>query len=232
MIKVLIAEDNVQISVNLSNVINHTKEVHGVSIVNEGQNVYPAIKRFKPHVVVLDLKLPGEDGISILKKIEADPELKELKILVYSGEQSYIKQLVDFSCVERFFNKTQQYEEVGMEIKRIAKMFEEKNIENKIYDILTKKIGFAPHHIGTKFIKECVEYSIKYNEDKLNVLYDKVSMGKSQSSTSIKGDINRAVKEMWKYSNHEKVRKLLRLGEKEIASPKNVIPMVKYYATK
>lgn len=232
MINVLIAEDNVPISVHLSNVIYLTKEVHGVSIVNEGQNVYPMIKKLRPHVVVLDLKLPGEDGITILKKIEADPELEGIKIIVYSGEPSYIKQLVDFSCVERFFNKNQQYEEVGMEIKRIAKMFEEKNIENKIYDILTNKIGFASHHIGTKFLKECVEYSIKNNEDKLNVLYDKVAIGKKQSSTSIKGDVNRAVKEMWKYANHEKVRRLLRLGDTEIASPKNVIPMVKYYVGK
>lgn len=232
MINVLIAEDNVPISVHLSNVIYLTKEVHGVSIVNEGQNVYPMIKKLRPHVVVLDLKLPGEDGITILKKIEADPELKGIKIIVYSGEPSYIKQLVDFSCVERFYNKTQQYEEVGLEIQRIAKLIQDENIEKKIYDILTNKIGFASHHIGTKFLKECIEYSIKNNEDKLNVLYEKVSIGKAQSSGSIKGDINRAVKEMWKYSNHEKVRKLLRLGEKEIASPKNVIPMVKYYATK
>ena len=64
------------------------------------------------------------------------------------------------------------------------------------------------------------------------MLYDKVAIGKKQSSTSIKGDINRAVKEMWKYANHEKVRRLLRLGDTEIASPKNVIPMVKYYAGK
>lgn len=232
MINVLIAEDNVPISVHLSNVINLTKEVHGVSIVNEGQNVYPTIKKLKPNVVVLDLKLPGEDGISILKKIEADPELQETKILVFSGEPSYIKELVNFSCVERFFNKTQQYEEIGIEIQRIAKIFKDENIEKKIYDILTNKIGFASHHIGTKFLKECVEYSIKSNEDKLNKLYDKVAIGKKQSSRSIKGDINRAVKEMWKYSNHEKVRRLLRLGENEIASPKNVIPMVKYYAIK
>lgn len=232
MINVLIAEDNVPISVHLSNVINLTKEVHGVSIVNEGQNVYPTIKKLKPHVVVLDLKLPGEDGITILKRIEKDPDLQEIKILVFSGEPSYIKELVNFSCVERFFNKTQQYEEVGLEIQRIAKLLEEKNTENRIYDILTNKIGFASHHIGTKFLKECVEYSIKNNEDKLNVLYDKVAVGKIQSSSSIKGDINRAVKEMWKYSNHEKVRKFLRLGENEIASPKNVIPIVKYYVSK
>ena len=40
MVKVLIAEDNVPISVHLSNVINFTKEAHAVSIVNNGTEVY------------------------------------------------------------------------------------------------------------------------------------------------------------------------------------------------
>lgn len=227
MVNVLIAEDNVPISVHLSNVIYLTKEVHGVSIVNEGQNVYPMIKKLRPHVVVLDLKLPGEDGITILRKIEADPELKEMKVIVYSGEPEYINKLIDFSCVERFFNKAQACEEVGMEIKRIAKEIEAKDVGDRIFKMLCY-IGFKPSDKGTKFLKECIEISVKYNEDKLNVMYEKVSKGKIQSANSIKSDIQRAVDKMWKYANKEKVRKFLRLGENEDPSPKNIVPILKY----
>lgn len=227
MVNVLIAEDNVPISVHLSNVIYLTKEVHGVSIVNEGQNVYPMIKKLRPHVVVLDLKLPGEDGITILRKIEADPELKEMKVIVYSGEPEYINKLIDFSCVERFFNKAQACEEVGMEIKRIAKEIEAKDVGDRIFKMLCY-IGFKPSDKGTKFLKECIEISVKYNEDKLNVMYEKVSKGKIQSANSIKSGIQRAVDKMWKYANKEKVRKFLRLGENEDPSPKNIVPILKY----
>lgn len=228
MINVLIAEDNVPLSVHLSNVIYFTKEVHGVSIINEGQNVYPTIKKLKPEILILDLNLTGEDGITILNKIESDAELKGIKIIVYSGDNDYIKELINFSCVEKFLSKTQQYETVGIEVQRIAKELQEKKVGRKIYDILCK-IGFAPQHIGTGFLKECIEYSIQNDEENLNIMYEKVSIGKKQSSYSIKADIQRAVNKMWKYANKERVRKLLRLGDDEKPSPKNIVPMVKYY---
>ena len=50
MIKVLIAEDNVPISVHLSNVVNFTKEAQAISIVNNGKEAYSMIKSLKPDV--------------------------------------------------------------------------------------------------------------------------------------------------------------------------------------
>lgn len=228
MINVLIAEDNVPISVHLSNVIYFTKEVHGVSIVNTGQDVFPTIKKLQPEVVILDLNLPGEDGISILKKIESDTELKDTKVIVYSGDPEYIKEIRGFSCIECFFNKTQHCEEVGVAIQRIAKSIHDRDVGNKVYDTLCK-IGFAPAHIGTKFLKECIEVAIEYNEENLNTMYEKVSIGKKQSSYTVKADVQRAVNKMWKYANKEKVRKILRLADDEKPSPKNIVPMVIYY---
>lgn len=231
MINVLIAEDNVPLSVHLSNVIYFTKEVHGVTIVNKGQDVFPAIKKLQPEVVILDLKLPGEDGISILNKIETDSELKNTKVIIYSGEPDYVQKAIGFSCVERFFNKGQQCEEVGIEIQKIAKSIQDKKMGKKIYDILCK-LGFAPSHKGTRFLKECIEIAIKDNEENLNTMYEKVARGKKQSSHSVKADIQRAVNKMWKYANKEKVRKILRLAEDEKPSPKNIVPMVVFYMGK
>ena len=231
MINVLIAEDNVPLSVHLSNVIYFTKEVHGVSIVNNGTDVYPTIKKLRPEVVILDLKLPGEDGITILKRIEEDPELVNIKIIVYSGEPSYVQKVIGFSCVDRFINKIQQCEEVGMEVQRIAKELQDKKTSKRI-DKTLSKLGFAPHHIGTRFLKECIEYAIKYDEENLNIMYEKVSLGKKQSSNTVKADVQRAVNKMWRCANKEKVRELLKLGADEKPSPKNVVPMVIYYVGK
>lgn len=227
MINVLIAEDNVHLSVTISNAINITNEVRVVSMITEGQDVYPAIKSNKPDVIILDLKLPGEDGLSILKKIQDDKELKNMKVLVYSGEQAYIQKITSFSCVERFFDKAHSREELVMEIKRIAREKEEKNLGNKIMDMLLY-LGFAPRYNGTEFLKECIEISLKYKVKKLNVMYEMVSKGKVQTASSIKSEIQRATDEMWKLGDREKVRKFLRLGDKEIPSPKNIVPMIKY----
>lgn len=97
MIKVLICEDNVPISITLSNSINTYEEIQAIAIINEGTSVYNKIKLLQPDIVVLDLKLPGEDGLQILDEITKDNELKNLKVVVYSGEMDYIQQAIKFS---------------------------------------------------------------------------------------------------------------------------------------
>ena len=119
MVKVLIAEDNVPISVHLSNVINFTNEAQAISIVNNGTEVYQAIKTLKPEIVILDLKLPGEDGLEILRKIEDDSE--ETKVIIYSGEPEYISKVRGYESVVNFFSKSQPCEAVGVEVQRIAR---------------------------------------------------------------------------------------------------------------
>lgn len=227
MVKVLIAEDNVPISVHLSNVINFTKEVQAISIINQGTEVYQAIKSLKPEIVVLDLKLPGEDGIEILRKIEEDIELKT-KVVIYSGEPSYIAQVRGFKSVERFFNKIQPCEEIGLEIQRIAKDMENEELTRKIYDFLLK-MGFRAEHKGTQFIEECIEISMKEKQENLKIIYEKIATLEGKTPFTIKADVQLAVNKMWRYANKEKVRRLLRLGEYDKPSPKVVVSMVRYY---
>lgn len=227
MVKVLIAEDNVPISVHLSNVINFTKEVQAISIVNNGAEVYQTIKSLKPEIVILDLNLPGEDGIEILKKIEEDAELKT-RVVIYSGEPTYMARVKGFKSVERFFNKIQPCEEIGLEIQRIAKDIENEELAKKIYDLLLK-MGFRAEHKGTQFIKECIEMSTKEKQENLKKIYEKIASIEGKTPFTIKADIQLAVNKMWRYANREKVRKFLRLGESDKPSPKIVVSMVRYY---
>jgi excisionase family DNA binding protein len=44
-----------------------------------------ALKSFKPHLVILDIRLGDMDGMELLKVKEADPELESMKILGMSG---------------------------------------------------------------------------------------------------------------------------------------------------
>lgn len=230
MVNVLIVEDNESICIHLSNKISSTKEVQAIHIVNDGNEVVSKIKEFKPDIIVLDLKLPGEDGISILNKIQNDSSI-ETNVIIYSGEPTYYNKILGYKCVRAFYNKLTPYETIGAEIQRIAKEIDGKLLTRKIYDVIYK-IGFAPSHKGTDFLEECVEVAIEENEENLNVMYDKVAKGKKQTSNTVKADVQRAVKKMWKYADRDKVIKILRLGEGEIPSPKNVVPMIKFYVTK
>lgn len=227
MVKVLIAEDNMPISIHLSNVINFTKSAQVVSIINDGTKVYEAIKLLKPEIVILDLKLQKEDGFEILRKIENDISLNT-RVVIYSEETSYINKVLKFKNVERIFNKIEPYEDIGLEIQRIAKDIANEELEKKIYEILFK-MGFRAEHKGTQLIKECIEMSTKEKQENLKIIYEKLSKTEEKKSYTIKADIQGAVNKMWLYGNKEKIRRFLRLGEYEKPSPKCVVSMVRYY---
>ena len=227
MVEVIIAEDNEPVSIHLSNVINATNEVHAISILNKGTDVYQTIKTLKPAILVLDLKLPGEDGIEILNKIENDEEL-DIRVVVYSGKPEYIAKLRGFKSVEMFFDKLHTCEEVGIEVQRIARNIADDQLEKKIKNLLIKT-GFKPGHKGTEYIKECIKLSIKENTETLEKIYGNIAVRSGKRPGTIKADVQGAINKMWRVSDKEKTRKIFRLVGNETPSPSNVVSMMKYY---
>jgi excisionase family DNA binding protein len=47
-----------------------------------------ALTKFRPDLVLLDLKMPGMDGIEVTKQIKLDPEMKNTKIYMITGFDS------------------------------------------------------------------------------------------------------------------------------------------------
>jgi DNA-binding NarL/FixJ family response regulator len=59
-----------------------------VGSVENGEDVIEAVKRLRPEVVVMDVRLPGIDGISAVKRIaEAAPEVKTVMFSAYGDKR-------------------------------------------------------------------------------------------------------------------------------------------------
>lgn len=226
MLNVLIAEDNMQISVHLSNMIN-TENVRCIGILNEGTKVYERIEELNPDVLILDLKMPGKNGLEILKEIEANKKIKT-KVFIYSGEMKYMTLAREYKCVDRFFSKLTPAEEISRELEGMVEQISNKNTGDKIIDILFK-LGFTYSLKGTRFINDCILYSIVEDEDNIKNIYVEIAKRKGENMHTIKSDINTAINNMWKYTDRAKTRKILRLGEYDKPSCKDVISMIKYY---
>jgi len=52
----------------------------------DGINGYRAIEREKPDLVILDIMLPGENGLDICRKIKGNPELKNIPVIILSAK--------------------------------------------------------------------------------------------------------------------------------------------------
>lgn len=51
-----------------------------------GEGFWEAMKKTVPELVMLDIMLPGEDGISILKKIRADSKTSEIPVIICTAK--------------------------------------------------------------------------------------------------------------------------------------------------
>ena len=82
--KILIVDDEPNVIQALSFVLK--REGYQVETAEDGVEAIKKLKHWKPCLVFLDIGLPGMDGIEVCKQIKADPELRDIYILVLSAK--------------------------------------------------------------------------------------------------------------------------------------------------
>jgi DNA-binding response OmpR family regulator len=112
--KVLVVDDEKNIRLLL--VEELTDEGYDVVTAENGVVALEMIQAEKPDLVTLDIKMPGEDGLSILRKIrEIEYDLPVIICSAYSVYKS------DFSAVaaDHYVTKSSDFEELKNKIKEI-----------------------------------------------------------------------------------------------------------------
>ena len=82
-IKILVVDDDPAFCASLNRLLKTAN--YAPLICNEPDNTMAYIEKFKPHLVVLDLKMPGTSGSSIAAEISLNPETKNIPIIILSG---------------------------------------------------------------------------------------------------------------------------------------------------
>jgi two-component system alkaline phosphatase synthesis response regulator PhoP len=87
---ILVVDDEEDIQELLK--FNLSKEGYDVLVADSGEKAIELTRSKKPHMVVLDLMLPGMDGLEVCKKIKSDSKTSEIPILMLTakGEESDI----------------------------------------------------------------------------------------------------------------------------------------------
>src|SRR5690242_1041261 len=58
---------------------------HEVSNAEAAEQAFNSIKEQKPQVILLDLILPGMDGLSLVRKLKADAETRDIHVIVMTA---------------------------------------------------------------------------------------------------------------------------------------------------
>lgn len=81
--RILIVEDDAA-SMKLAHVVL-THEGNEVSEAEEAIKALKSIKQKKPHVILMDLVLPGLDGLALTRKLKKDPQTCRIPIIAVTA---------------------------------------------------------------------------------------------------------------------------------------------------
>jgi two-component system phosphate regulon response regulator PhoB len=84
MSKILVVDDESDIVDLLT--IHLQREGHEVSSTGHGLSVLPEVLRFEPDLIVLDIMLPGIDGVQVHKRLRADARTRQIPVVMLTAK--------------------------------------------------------------------------------------------------------------------------------------------------
>ena len=84
--KILIVDDDRNIAELIS--LYLVKECYETHIVGDGEAALKAFSTFRPDLILLDLMLPGMDGVEILKRMKASEEFRQIPVIMATAKGS------------------------------------------------------------------------------------------------------------------------------------------------
>ena len=95
MIRVLIAEDQAMVRGALASLLGLEDDIEVVAELERGDLVVPAARSTRPDVALIDIEMPGLDGISVASELRR--ELPDVRVVIVTtfGRPGYLRRALD-----------------------------------------------------------------------------------------------------------------------------------------
>ena len=129
-VDILLIEDNPDHAELIIKALRNNNVLNEVHVVTSGEEAMDFLHQrgayanaARPGLILLDIKLPGMDGIEFLRRVKADPKLKPIPVVVLTtsagekeivdsyrcGANSYIVKPVDFAQFVKVIKELKLY---------------------------------------------------------------------------------------------------------------------------
>ena len=93
---ILIVEDSIDFS-NLMKFIIEDDGFEGIQFPVEGTDVVSWAKEYHPATILMDLALRKKGGLQFVDELKADPETKDIPIIIITGRDLGTKEILDLN---------------------------------------------------------------------------------------------------------------------------------------
>lgn len=131
-LRVLIVDDDEQVSTYLTRFLDQFDANVSSMTAHDGYTAGRLVQTFRPHVVLLDLMMPGLNGFDVCAQIKDDPSLKATRVITMTGfyDNENVQRALDAGaecCIEKPFDQNQLKSLLGLGGPRAAASFGEED---------------------------------------------------------------------------------------------------------
>jgi DNA-binding NarL/FixJ family response regulator len=122
--KVLLADDSVLILERLQEMLSIYTQAEIVGKYMDGNDTLEALRLLKPDLAIVDINIPGLNGLEVIQKIKNEDQ--SIKFIILTFCSSYYKKLALQAGADYFFSKVDDFEKVSLVVKEMLKVENDK----------------------------------------------------------------------------------------------------------
>nr|WP_304358383.1 response regulator transcription factor [Clostridium paraputrificum] len=156
--KVLIVDDEEHIVELLQ--FNLVNAGYKVITANNGLDALKKVKENKPDLLLLDLMLPGMDGLDVCKEIKRDKETSKTSIIMLTAKSEELDKILGLELgADDYITKPFSIRELLARVKAVLRRSNSDEISEEIYELGRLKVDFERHEVLIS--NEKVELTLK-----------------------------------------------------------------------
>jgi DNA-binding NarL/FixJ family response regulator len=118
--KILIADDSAFIRERLLEILAEIDQVEVVASLSNGIDTLDALRNLTPDVAILDIRMPGLNGLEVLNTFRKENQ-SVIFIILTLHSQGYFKHLAIQAGSSYFFNKAEDFGKISQVITELCK---------------------------------------------------------------------------------------------------------------
>ena len=131
-----------------------------VITANNGLDALKKVKENKPDLLLLDLMLPGMDGLDVCKEIKRDKETSKTSIIMLTAKSEELDKILGLELgADDYITKPFSIRELLARVKAVLRRSSSDEISEEIYEIGRLKVDFERHEVLIN--NEKVELTLK-----------------------------------------------------------------------
>ena len=118
-IRVVIADDHTLVRQSVAKLLNGTEGMEVVAEAPDGSQAVDLVRLHRPDVAVLDVSMPGMDGLEAAEKLRADPGDVRILMLTMHDDDATLRRATE-AAVDGYVAKTASTDEVVTAVRTVA----------------------------------------------------------------------------------------------------------------